>query len=110
MPSPRPTGSGALKILFLPQLLKYHVLYLVAFSGDPIKPVLGFLLGVASVRYCSCHLDRFFLLVIIVRLRETRLATAGLIPTVLRAVASDMSLLAADIASDVREIGSPTSG
>ena len=50
------------------------------------------------------------MLVIIVRLREARLATAGLIPAVLGTVAGGMSLLATDIASDVREIGSPTSG
>ena len=109
MPSPRPTGSGALKILLLPQLLKYHVLYFVTFPGDPIEPVLGFLLGIAGVCYCSCHLDRFFLLIIIVRLCEARLAATGLIPAVLRAVTRDVSLLSADVAGDIREIGSPTS-
>ena len=109
MPSPRPTGSGALKILLFPQLLEYHIFYFVTFSGYPIEPILGFLLGVAIVCYRSCHLYGFFLLVIIVRLCEARLATAGLVPSMLRAVASDVSLLATNIAGDVREIGSPTS-
>ena len=110
MPSPRPTGSGALKILLLPQLLEYHVFHLITFSGDPIKPILGFLLGVASVCHRSCHLYGFFLFVIVVCLRKTRFATTGLVPAVLRAVASDMSLLATDIAGDIREVRPPTSG
>ena len=109
MPSPRPTGSGALKILLLPQLLKYHILHLVTFSGDPIEPILGFLLGIASVCYCSCHLYGFLLLVVIVRLCKACLAASGLIPAVLRAVTSDVSLLSADIAGDVRKVRSPTS-
>ena len=109
MPSPRPTGSGALKILLLPQLLEYHVFYFVTLSGYSIEPVLGFLLRVACVGNCPRYLDRFFLLVIIVRLREARLAAAGLVPTVLRAVASNVSLLSTDIAGDVCEVGSPTS-
>ena len=109
MPSPRPTGSGALKILFLPQLLEYHVLYFITFPGNPIKPVLSFLLGVARVCYCSCHLYGLFLFVVVVCLRKTRFATAGLIPTVLRAISSDMSLLPTDVAGDICEVGSPTS-
>ena len=109
MPSPRPTGSGVLKILLLPQLLEYHVFHLVTLSGDPVKPILGFLLRVASVGYRSCHLYGFFLLIIIVGLREASLATAGLIPAVLRAVSCDVSLLATYVAGDVGEIGSPTS-
>ena len=110
MPSPRPTGSGVLKILLFPQLLEHHVFYFVTFSCHPIEPVLGFLLGVASVRYCSCHLDGFFLFIIIVRLRKARLAATGLIPAVLRAVARDVPLLATHVAGDIREIWSPTSG
>ena len=50
------------------------------------------------------------MLVIIMRLCKARLAVAGLIPAMLRAVSGDMSLLATDIASDIREIWSPTSG
>ena len=110
MPSPRPTGSGALKILLLPQLLKYHVFHLVTFSGDPVEPVLGFLLGIASVCHCSRDLYGLFLFVIVVRLRKARLATTGLIPAMLRTVSSDMSLLAANIARDICEIRPPTSG
>ena len=109
MPSPRPTGSGALKILFLPQLLEYHIFYFVTFSGHSIEPILGFLLRVACVGNCPRYLDRFILLVIIMRLREARLAAAGLIPAVLRAVAGNVPLLATDIAGDVREFGSLTS-
>ena len=109
MPSPRPMGSGALKILFLPQLLEYHIFHFITLSGDPIKPILGFLLGVASVCYCSCHLYGFLLLVIVVRLCEARFATAGLIPAMLRAVSSDMSLLTTHVAGDIREVRSPTS-
>ena len=109
MPSPRPTGSGALKILLFPQLLEYHVFYFVTFSCDPIEPVLGSLLQVARVCYCSCHLDGLFLFVIIMCLREARLAPAGLIPTVLRTIACNMSLLTTDVAGDIREVGSPTS-
>ena len=109
MPSPRPTGSGALKILLLPQLLKYHVLHLVTFPGYPIEPVLGFLLGVAIVCDRSCYLYGFFLFIVVVRLCEARLAAAWLIPAVLRTVTSDMSLLSTDVACDVREVGSSTS-
>ena len=110
MPSPRPTGSGALKILLFPQLLEYHVLYFVTLSGNPIEPVLGLLLGIASVCYCSGHLYGFFLFVIVVCLCKTSFATTRLIPTVLRAVAGDVSLLTTHVAGDVREIWSPTSG
>ena len=110
MPSPRPTGSGALKILLFPQLLKYHVFYFVAFSGYPIEPILGFLLGVAIVCDRSRYLYGFFLFIVVVRLREASFATAGLIPAVLRAVTSDMSLLSTDVAGDIREVRSPTSG
>ena len=110
MPSPRPTGSGVLKILFLPQLLEYHILHLVTFSGDPVKPILGLLLGVAIVCDCSCDLYGFLLLIVVMRLCEASLAPAGLIPAVLRAVASDVSLLATDITGDVREVRSPTLG
>ena len=83
MPSPRPTGSGALKILLLPQLLEYHIFYLITLPGDPIKPILGFLLGIASICYRPCHLYGFFLLVVVMCLREASFATAGLIPAVL---------------------------
>ena len=109
MPSPRPTGSGALKILLLPQLLQYHVLHLVAFSSDSVEPILGLLLRIASVCYCSCHLYGFLLFVIVVRLCEARFATAGLIPAMLRAVTGDVPLLSADVARNVREVRSPTS-
>ena len=109
MPSPRPTGSGTLKILLLPQLLEHHILYFITFPGNPIKPILGFLLGVASVCYRSCHLYGFLLFVIVVCLRKTRFATTGLVPAVLRAIASDVPLLTTDIAGDIREIRSPTS-
>ena len=110
MPSPRPTGSGALKILFLPQLLEYHVLHLIAFSSNSIKPILSFLLGITSIGNCSCYLDGFFLFVIVMRLCKARLAATGLIPMVLRAVSSDMSLLSTHVAGDIGEVGSPTSG
>ena len=110
MPSPRPTGSGALKILLFPQLLEYHVLHFVTFSGNPIEPVLGLLLGIASVCYRSGHLYGFFLFVIVVCLCKTSFAATRLIPTVLRAVASNVSLLTANVAGDIREIWSPTSG
>ena len=109
MPSPRPTGSGALKILLLPQLLEHHIFYFVTLSGDPVKPILGLLLGVASICYGSCHLNRFFLFVIVVRLCGTSFTATGLIPAVLRAVASSVSLLSTDVAGDVCEVGSPTS-
>ena len=109
MPSPRPTGSGALKILFLPQLLEYHIFYFVTFSGNPVEPVLGFLLGVAGICYRSRHLYGFFLFVVVVGLREASFAAVRLIPAVLRAVASNVSLLSTDIAGDVGEVGSPTS-
>ena len=110
MPSPRPTGSGALKILLLPQLLEYHIFYFVTLSCDPIEPILGFLLRVACVSNCLRYLDGFFLLVVVVCLREASFADAGLIPAMLRAVASNVSLLATDVAGDICEIGSPTSG
>src|ERR1700735_5617907 len=110
MPSPRPTVSGALKILLLPQLLEYHVFHLITFPGDSVEPVLGFLLGIAVICYRPCHLYRFFLLIVIVCLCEASFAATGLIPTVLRAVARDVSLLTAKVASDVRKIRPPTSG
>ena len=110
MPSPRPTGSGVLKILLLPQLLEHHVFYFVTFPRDPIEPILGFLLWVARVCYCPCYLYRFFLFVVVVCLRKASFASTGLIPAVLRAVAGDMPLLATDIAGDIRKIRSPTSG
>ena len=110
MPSPRPMGSGALKILFFPQLLEYHVLYFVTLSRDSVKPILGFLLRVTGVGNCACHLDGFLLFVVVMRLRKARLATARLIPAVLRAVASNVPLLTTYVAGDIREIWSPTSG
>ena len=110
MPSPRPTGSGALKILLLPQLLEYHILYLITFSCDSVKPILGFLLWVTGVGNCSCYLDGFFLFVIVMRLCKARFATARLIPAVLRAVSSNVPLLATDVTRDICEVGSPTSG
>ena len=109
MPSPRPTGSGVLKILLLPQLLEYHILHLVTFSSDSVEPILGLLLRVAVIRYCPCHLYRFFLFIVVVRLGEARLTTAGLIPAMLGTITSDVSLLSTDIAGDIREVGSPTS-
>ena len=109
MPSPRPTGSGALKILLLPQLLKYHVLYFVTFPSNPIEPILGFLLRVARIGYGSCYLDGFFLFIVVVCLGKVSFAATGLIPAVLRAVTSDVPLLTTNVASDVCEIGSPTS-
>ena len=109
MPSPRPTGSGALKILFLPQLLEYHVLHFITFPCYSIEPVLGFLLGVAIVSDRSCYLYGFLLFIVVVCLREASFAAAGLIPAVLRAVASNVSLLSTDVAGDVREIRPPTS-
>ena len=38
MPSPRPSGSGAWKILVLPHCLQYEVLYLIAFSPYSAEP------------------------------------------------------------------------
>ena len=108
MPLPRPTGSGALKILLLPQLLEHHIFYLITFSRYSIKPVLGFLLRVASVCYRSRYLDGLFLFVVVMRLREARLATARLIPAVLGAVSCNMSLLATHVAGDVCKVRSPT--
>ena len=109
MPSPRSTGSGALKILLLPQLLEYHVLYFVTFPCHSIGPVLGFLLRVARVRYGPCYLYGLFLFVVVVCLCEACFATARLIPAVLRAVTGDMPLLATNIAGNICEVGSPTS-
>src|ERR1700761_450906 len=41
MPSPRPSGSGAWKILVLPHRLQYEVLYLVAFPSYSSEPDVG---------------------------------------------------------------------
>ena len=41
MPSPRPSGSGAQKILVLPHRLQYEVFHLVAFSPYSAKPSVG---------------------------------------------------------------------
>ena len=89
MPSPRPTGSGTLKILLFPQLLQYHVFHFVAFSGNFIKPVLGFLLGVVGIHNCMCNLNKLFLIVIVMCLGESHLASTGLIPVVLGAIMRD---------------------
>ena len=109
MPSPRPTGSGALKILLFPQLLEYHVFYFVTLPGYPIEPILGLLLRVVGICYGLCHLYGLVLLVVVMHLGETCLATARLVPAMLRAVVSNMPLLAADIAGDICEARSPTS-
>src|ERR1700761_8773791 len=41
MPSPRPSGSGARKILVLPHRLQYEVLYLIAFPSYSSEPDVG---------------------------------------------------------------------
>src|ERR1700761_8395942 len=41
MPSPRPSGSGAWKILVLPHCLQYEVLYLVTFPSYSAEPGIG---------------------------------------------------------------------
>ena len=108
MPSPRPSGSGALKILLFPQLLEHHILYFIALSGYSVKPVLGLLLWVMCVSNRPCYLDRFFLFVVIVCGCKACAASPGLIEAVLRAVSRDMPLLSTNVTGDVCEIGSPT--
>ena len=41
MPSPRPSGSGAWKILVLPHRLQYEVFHLVAFPSYSTEPGVG---------------------------------------------------------------------
>ena len=41
MPSPRPLGSGAWKILVFPHCLQYEVLYFVAFTSYSAEPGVG---------------------------------------------------------------------
>ena len=41
MPLPRPSGSGAWKILVLPHCLQYEVFYLVTFSSYSTEPCVG---------------------------------------------------------------------
>ena len=109
MPSPRPTGSGPLKILLLPQLLKDHVLDLIAFLCNSSKPILGFLLRGAFIHYCLCDSNGFFLFVVIVCFSEAHLATQRLVPQVLGAISHHMPLLLTGIACDSIHIGSHTS-
>jgi hypothetical protein len=51
MPLPRLWGSGALKILFLPELLHDKVFHIIIFLSYSRKPILGFLLWGAILDY-----------------------------------------------------------
>ena len=109
MPSPRPTGSGALKILLLPQLLKDQVLHLVVFSCYSSQPVHCFLLRGVCICDCVYNLDGFFLFVVVVCSGEASLASRGLVPTMLWAILCHVSFLSADIAGDILHARTHTS-
>ena len=51
MPSPRPSGSGAWKILVLPHSLQYEVFHLVAFPSYSSKPRIGSFEGSSLCRF-----------------------------------------------------------
>jgi hypothetical protein len=59
MPSPRPSGSGAWKILLFPQCLHDGIFHFIVFIGYIFKPIICFLLWVSVVRYHSCDLFIF---------------------------------------------------
>jgi hypothetical protein len=59
MPSPRPLGSGALKILSLPQRLEDFIFDFIAFFGCSMDPLLCALFRGAVVRYCPRDLHGY---------------------------------------------------
>jgi hypothetical protein len=59
MPSPRPSGSGAWKILLFPQRLHDGIFRFVVFVGYIFKPIICSLLWVSVVRYHLCNLFVF---------------------------------------------------
>jgi hypothetical protein len=59
VPSPRPSGSGAWKILLFPKHLHDGIFCFVIFIGYIFEPIICFLLWVPGVRYHTCDLFVF---------------------------------------------------